>query len=559
MNADRLLALYDRVAEAPDAIARLRRFVLDLAVRGKLVKQDPADEPASELLKRIEAEKARLVQAGKIRKSPPLVPIDHAEQPFAVPNSWEWVSSTYPTLGVSDLGKKVKTKDVLDSGAFPVVDQGKVTVRGYCDDPSRVIAVSAPVVVFGDHTREAKLIDFDFVVGADGVKILQPVCVDPYFYHLALQWLPLDSRGYARHFKLLKSSCVPLPPLAEQRRIVAKLDELMTLCDRLEEARAVREDTRDRLTAASLARLSSSNVDDKAFRIHARFAVDSLPTLTARADQVTHVRQTILNLAARGKLVEQDTTEEAVEISLRAIQSRRNTLVKSGTLRRPKPMRPIAKGDAPFRIPDTWSWVRVGEIALSFQYGTSSKATRSDKGVPVLTMSNIQDGSIVRTTEKTIPETSSELPALFLKKHDLLYNRTNSAELVGKTGIYLGDEDRLAFASYLIRIRLSLEHTEPRYINFVMNAPYFRETQIVPHIKKQTGQANVSGSTLRNMLIPLPSLAEQRRIVAKVDELIAHCDGLEVALNAANGTRSNLLQAILGAFSASVDGGSRGV
>ena len=176
-----------------------------------------------------------------------------------------------------------------------------------------------------------------------------------------------------------------------------------------------------------------------------------------------------------------------------------------------------------------------------------------------MTMSNVQDGSIVRTTEKTISETSPELPALFLKKHDLLYNRTNSTELVGKTGIYLGENDRLAFASYLIRIRFCLEHTEPRYINFVMNAPYFRETQIVPHIKKQTGQANVSGSTLRNMLIPLPSLAEQRRIVAKVDELIAHCDGLEAALNAANGTRNNLLQAVLGDFLASLDDGYRDV
>ena len=284
MNADRLLALYERVADAPDAVARLRRFVLDLAVRGRLVEQDPADEPAAELLKQIAAEKARLVKAGKIRRSPPLVPIDHAEQPFAVPNSWEWVSSTYPTLGVSDLGKKVKTKDVLESGPFPVVDQGKVTVRGYCDDPSRVIAVSEPVVVFGDHTREAKLIDFDFVVGADGVKILQPICVDPRFYHLALQWLPLDSRGYARHFKLLKSSCVPLPPLAEQYRIVAKVDELMSLCGRLEEARSAREVTRDRLSVASLSRLSALDADDGAFRTHVRFAVDALPVLTARAD-----------------------------------------------------------------------------------------------------------------------------------------------------------------------------------------------------------------------------------------------------------------------------------
>ena len=204
----------------------MRRFILDLAVRGKLVEQDSNDEPAAELLKRIAAEKVRLVRAGESRKSQPLIPIVPAQQPFAVPTSWEWVSSTYPTYGVSDLGKKIKTKDVLESGAFPVVDQGKVLVRGYCNDPRKVVKVSEQLIVFGDHTRETKLIDFDFVVGADGVKILQPVGIDARFYHLALQWLPLESRGYSRHFKILKSSYIPLPQLAEQHRIVTKVDEL---------------------------------------------------------------------------------------------------------------------------------------------------------------------------------------------------------------------------------------------------------------------------------------------------------------------------------------------
>ena len=211
------------------------------------MEQDPADKPTSELLKRIAAEKARLVRAGESRKSQPLIPIVPAQQPFAVPTSWEWVSSTYPTYGVSDLGKKIKTKDVLESGAFPVVDQGKVLVRGYCNDPRKVVKVSEPLIVFGDHTRETKLIDFDFVVGADGVKILQPVGIDARFYHLTLQWLPLESRGYSRHFKILKSSYIPLPPLAEQHRIVAKVDELMALCDGLEARLGAADTTRQRL------------------------------------------------------------------------------------------------------------------------------------------------------------------------------------------------------------------------------------------------------------------------------------------------------------------------
>ena len=580
MNADRLLALYDRVAEAPDAVARLRRFVLDLAVRGKLVEQNPLDEPAAVLLRRITKEKERLVVAGKFKTLASDRRIGDTTLSFPIPANWTWCFlDDLAAIARGGSPRPIKSYLTDDPNGMPWIkigdsDRGSIYIND-TEERIRPEGVTKSRVVFpGDLLLSNSMsFGYPYITNVEGcihdgwLVIRTPESLLDKLYlhcvflsgHAKQAFSEAASGAVVQNLNAEKARLlsVPLPPLAEQHRIVEKVDELIALCGQLEEARAAREVTRDQLSVASLSRLSASNVDDGAFRSHVRFAVDALPALTARTDQVTHLRQTILDLAVRGKLVEPDTAADAVEISLRAIQSRRDTLVKSGTLRRPKPTRPIAKGDAPFRIPAGWSWVRVGEIALSFMYGTSSKATRSDKGVPVLTMGNIQDGSIVRTTEKTIPETSSELPALFLKKHDLLYNRTNSTELVGKTGIYLGDDNCLAFASYLIRIRLSLEHTEPRYINFVMNAPYFRETQIVPHIKKQTGQANVSGSILCNMLIPLPSLAEQRRIVARVDELIAYCDGLESALNAANGTRSNLLQAILGDFLASVDDGCR--
>ena len=545
MNADRLLSHFDRIADAPDAVPRLRRFILDLAVRGKLVEQDPNDEPASELLKSIAAEKARLVTAGEIRKTPPLTPVVPGEQPFAVPVSWEWVSSTYPAHGVSDLGKKIKTKEVLESGAFPVVDQGKVLVRGYCNDLRKVVKVSEPLIVFGDHTRETKLIDFDFVVGADGVKILQPVGIEARFYHLVLQWLPLENRGYGRHYRLLKSSYIPLPPLAEQHRIVAKVDELMSICDRLEVARAEREATRDRLAEASLARINAPDPNPDAFQNHAAFALENLAPLTTRVDQIKALRQTILNLAVRGRLVEQDPNDEPTGEALLRIGIEREGLVQRKIIRREKPLAKIGADEPPFDIPLHWRWKRIGEVALFTQYGTSTKSIPSEQGVPVLTMGNIQDGAVVWGNEKKTPATSEEFPALFLKKFDLLYNRTNSAELVGKTGIYLGEDDCKTFASYLIRVQLSKISSSPRYVNLAINAPVFRETQIVPLIKKQTGQANVNGTALKNMLVPVPPLTEQHRIVAKVNELMALCDQIEKSLTTGDDTRSRLLDALL--------------
>ncbi|MGH8645686.1 MAG: restriction endonuclease subunit S [Gammaproteobacteria bacterium] len=214
-------------------------------------------------------------------------------------------------------------------------------------------------------------------------------------------------------------------------------------------------------------------------------------------------------------------------------------------IRREKPLAPIGATEPPFELPSKWVWSRIGDSVLFTQYGTSQKSHSTDKGVPVLTMGNIQDGLVVWGNEKRIPKSSDDLPALYLHKFDILYNRTNSAELVGKTGIYLGENDRRTFASYLIRIRASQTSGCPRYLSMAMNAPEFRETQIVPLIKKQTGQANVNGTALRNMLVPLPPLAEQHRIIAKVDELTALCDRLEASLATCDDTRRRLLDALL--------------
>ena len=543
MNAELLLNHYARIADAPDAISRLRRFVLDLAMRGKLVEQDPSDEPASALLKRIASQKAK----GSKERSTSVAVHSEAGQmgsmPFPTPACWGWCGATYPAEQVSDVGKKVKTKDVLTSGRHPVVDQGKVFIRGYCNDDEKLIHVDVPVVVFGDHTRETKLVNFDFVVGADGVKILKPILIQPEYYYLCLSWLPLDSRGYGRHFKLLRAAKIPLPPLNEQHRIVAKVDELMALCNQLEAARAEREAARDSFALSTLTRLNTP--EPATFAADARFALANLTPLTTRANQVKHLRQAILDLAVRGKLVEQDAADEPAAEQLKRISDERARMVDLKLLRREKPLAPIASAEVPFELPLLWQWSRIGDVALFTQYGTSQKAYPAEKGIPVLTMGNIQNGAVIWGNEKRIPEASDDLPSLYLKKFDLLYNRTNSAELVGKTGIYLGENDCRTFASYLIRIRCLQGQTLPEYLNMAMNAPEFRATQIVPLIKKQTGQANVNGTALKNMLVPLPPLAEQHRIVAKVDELMALCDQLEASLTEVEQTRSRLLESVL--------------
>ena len=563
MNADRLLAHYERIADAPDAVPRLRRFVLDLAVRGKLVEQDPNDEPAAELLKRIAKRKARLVKAGESRREKSLPGIESEDVPYEIPYGWEWTRIREIT---SNRGQTVPDCD------FTYIDVTAINKEIGCIECAKVISASeAP-------SRARKIVRKGDVLYS---------CVRPYLLNIAIvereifpvpiastafavlngfelvlpryQWIVLRSpvmvtsveekmRGQAypaindSDFALL---LFPLPPLAEQHRIVAKVDELMAFCDRLEVARTKREATRDRLAAASLARLDALDPDPMVFRNHAAFALETLIPLTTRRDQIKALRQTILNLAVCGKLVPQDPNDEPASELLKRIEVQRNALVARKILRREKSLAVIEADETPFRVPSGWEWSRIGDAVLFTQYGTSTKSFPSEQGVPVLTMGNIQDGLVICRNEKRIPTTAEELPALYLKQFDLLYNRTNSAELVGKTGIYLGEDDCRTFASYLIRMRVSREHFSPYFLNVAMNTPEFRETQIVPLIKKQTGQANVSGTALKNMLVPVPPLAEQHRIVAKVDELVALCDRLETSLTTADDTRCRLLGALL--------------
>ncbi len=518
MNAEQLLTHFDRIANAPAAIPRLRRFILDLAVRGKLVEQDPNDEPAWELLTRIAAEKAQLEKAKKIRKQAPFQPPDLNEVSFDLPSSWVWCPSTYPSYIVSDKGKKIRTKDVVETGEFPVVDQGKVLIRGYHNDADKAIRIKAPIVLFGDHTREIKLIDFDFIVGADGVKLLQPVSLYTAYYFLALQWLPLESRGYGRHFKLLKASFIPLPPLAEQHRIVAKVDELMTLCDQLEAARTERETTRDRLTAASLACLDVPDPDPEIFQNHVSFALDNLIPLTTRPDQIKALRQTILNLAVRGKLVEQNPNDEPASELLTRIAAEKAQLEKAKKIRKQAPFQPPDLNEVSFDLPSSWVWCP----------STYPSYIVSDKGKKIRTK------DVVETGEFPVVDQGKVLIRGY-------HNDADKAIRIKAPIVLFGDHTReiklIDFDFIVGADGVKLLQPVSLY-----TAYYFLALQWLPLESRGYGR---HFKLLKASFIPLPPLAEQYRIVAKVDELMALCDQLEASLATCGNTCRCLLDTVL--------------
>ena len=377
MNADQLLAHYERIADAPDAIMRLRRFILDLAVRGKLVEQNPNDEPASELLKLIAAEKARLVKTGEIKKQSALPPVVPSEEPFSVPNVWEW--TRIGSTAYVEMGQSPPSEHYNRTGHGIPFFQGKAdfgkrypTARFWCTQPKKyaaqgdiLISVRAPVgptnVASEPCCIGRGLAALRSHNGIDRNFLLR--CLEAFEHELAA--LGFGTTFVAINKNQLTGFVIPLPPLAEQHRIVAKVDELMALCDRLEAARTERETTRDRLTTASLARLNTPAPDPVIFRNHAAFALDNLIPLTTRPDQIKALRQTILNLAVRGKLVKQDPNDEPAAELLEEIEADTRKRSRSKRGHTSLGSTESQKEQWPYGIPETWVWAPFGHITIS--------------------------------------------------------------------------------------------------------------------------------------------------------------------------------------------------
>lgn len=267
--------------------------------------------------------------------------------------------------------------------------------------------------------------------------------------------------------------------------------------------------------------------------------------VTKQEKNISALRQAILQQAVEGKLCEQELTDEPVSVLLEKIKAEKEKLIAEKKIKKQKELLPIAKEERPFDLPHGWKWCRLGEILSHNEYGTSEKAdiVYSHLSVPVLRMNNINNsGNMDYTDLKYVSSTIKDLPQLFLVNGDLLFNRTNSYELVGKTGIFEANT-KYTFASYLIRLRVLLVNSF--YIHKCMNARYFRVSQIEPYIVQQNGQANYNGTKVANTLIPLPPLAEQQRIVEKVDRLMTLCDELEQEVSNAKKYTSQLMEAVL--------------
>ena len=321
---------------------------------------------------------------------------------------------------------------------------------------------------------------------------------------------------------------------------MAKVDELMALCDRLETAQAGRETTRDRLATASLARLNAPDPDPAVFQNHAGFALDNFIPLTTLPDQVKALRQTILNLAVRGKLVPQDPNDEPASELLKRIAADRLKLEKSGSIKKSKPLPKVDSLDALFNLPEGWTWARFPEVGL-FGRGKSKHRPCND---PILYTDGkypfIQTGDVARSGGSI--ETHSNLyNDLGLSQSSMWPAGTlciTIAANIADSGILSFDA---CFPDSVVGLIAHDSFEDARFFDYFIRAAKANLQEFAP----STAQKNINLGILVELLIPLPPLAEQRRIVAKVDELMALCDRLEASLASGDDTRCHLLDALL--------------
>lgn len=266
--------------------------------------------------------------------------------------------------------------------------------------------------------------------------------------------------------------------------------------------------------------------------------------LTHQLFLVKQLRQAFLREAMQGKLIPQDPNDEPASELLKKIKAEKEQLIKEKKIKKEKELPPIKRKEIPFEIPESWTWCRLGEIALNVQYGTSERADMPSNNVPVLRMNNIQSGKIDLSSLKYVKAAIDDLPHLYLKNGDLLFNRTNSYELVGKSAVYHGKDDVMTFASYLIRVQFPISISVD-FINNFINSNLCRVTQLEPEIIQQNGQANFNGTKLKNIICPFPPIKEQRHIVAKLEQLEKYCDDLEQSIKQSQIENSRLLQQVL--------------
>ncbi|WP_350551685.1 restriction endonuclease subunit S [Pseudoalteromonas sp. 120-MNA-CIBAN-0494] len=564
-------------------IKKLRELILELAVRGKLVPQDPNDEPASVLLERIAAEKAQLVKDKKIKKPKAQPAISEDEKPFELPKGWAW-SRLQDLTSYIQRGKGPK---YAESGKVRVISQKCVQNTGFNLDVARYVTDES----LSAYQPERYLLNDDILWNSTGtgtvgranvigniveqtlvadshVTVIRPLNVYSQFLWCFIMAPGIQSRiepnhdnalvsGSTKQVELNTSSVVtvvaPVAPLKEQRRIVAKVDELMGLCDALEAQTENSITAHQTLVEVLLEALlkapeqtatpeqATAQFQQNWQRLSEHF--DTLFTTTASIDTL---KQTILQLAVMGKLVPQNPNDEPAAKLLERIAAEKAQLIKDKKIKKQKPLPEITDEEKPFELPEGWEWCRFEDIVEINGGITKGRklAGRELITVPYLSVANVQRSYLNLEHLKEIDIPVEEKEKYRVKKRDLLITEGGDWDKVGRTAIWSDELDYVGHQNHVFKARIFLEEQCEVWLEKYLNGPYARD-YFAGSSKQTTNLASINKTQLRGCLIAMPPKGELGDIIVKIDELLTLCDQLKARLTDAQTTKLHLTDAIV--------------
>ncbi len=554
------------LASAPNGIQKLRALILELAVRGKLAPQDAKDEPAEALLERIALEKARVSpgRGGKRQQSTPSATIEN--QPFVLPAGWVWTrlgeialinprnaaddSTVVSFVPMAMIGTRFEGTHEQELRTWAEVKQGfthfaegdvgvaKITP---CFENSKACVFSGLSNGIGAGTTELHIVRP--IAGTLAPRYVLAYLKAPIFLHVGESRMT-GTAGQKRLPKdFLEQNSFPLPPLAEQHRIVAKVDELMALCDRLEAEQADAEAAHARLVDALLAALTRST-DAADFAANWQRLAAHFDTLFTTEAAIDALKQTILQLAVMGKLVPQDPNDEPASELLRKIESRKRMLAGDKIPRKksqgylPNQLQPI------WGPPCGWAWSKLADLTEFVTDGEHATPQRTidQSAVPLVTAKNVRDGFLDYTNTDFVPRNVAEKCWRRCKPelNDILIVSVGAT--LGRLAI-LNHHREMVIVRSVTLIRPCL--VDVAYLALALRSPYVQKS--IWGSVKQSAQPCLYLTQSSALNIPIPPAAEQHRIVAKVDELMALCDRLKADLATARQRQATLADTLVAA------------
>lgn len=544
MNAAQLLKNFDRIAEAPGGIPDLRALIIHLAITGKLVKHEEHGLSGEDFYLKIQDGITRIASSCNRCRWTASNQIASKEVPYQIPNHWTWARINDTGFYIN--GIAFKPTDWKNAG-LPIIriqnlsdeTKGFNYVEGSFADENMIqngdllVSWSATLDAFLWHRGDGVLNQHIFKVVVNENAVARN-----YLYWLLkheIKFLAASDHAHGLAMKHINrgpflAHFVPLPPLAEQYRIVAKVDELMALCDQLQAAQNEREMRRDQLVTSSLRQIQNPDVLTPVF-------LDYLPCLTTRPEHIKQLRQTILYLAVRGHLVPQDRNDEAASELLGRIRG--VGLESSRSMSREADTQNI-----PFSCPVGWGWTTVQKLLdphREISYGVIKLGDEPKTGgVPTLRCSDVKPGFIDLSSVRKVSETiESEYARTRLSGGEILINIRGTLGGVAKVSDALRGFN---VAREVAVIPISSELVAD-FMVYVMLSPFFWDA--IQNNLRGIAYKGLNLGILRDFLVPIPPIAEQRRIVAKVDELMNLCDQLEAQLTTTQADNRRLLEAVL--------------